>query len=232
LKSSQNVLQIVLATVCSALENSHLCFLIKVCLNLFVFTGRIMDQFNAGKTQVTELLIAWNNGEEAALAQLLPIVEVELRRIAHNYMCRERGNHTLQTSALVNEAYLKLVNQRDARWQNRSHFFALSAQIMRRILLNHARDRLADKRGGGAKHVEIEDAVILTKEKSAELIALNEALEKLAKFDKMKSRIVELRYFGGMTIEETAEALGIAPATVSVNWRLAKAWLAREIRGQ
>ncbi len=116
-------------------------------------------------------------------------------------------------------------------WQNRSHFFALSAQIMRRILLNHARDRLAGKRGGGAEHVEIEDAVILTKEKSAELIALDEALEKLAEFDKMKSRIVELRYFGGMTIEETAEALGIAPVTVSVNWRLAKAWLAREIRG-
>jgi RNA polymerase sigma factor (TIGR02999 family) len=191
-----------------------------------------MGEFSAEKKHVTELLLAWNNGEESALTQLLPIVEVELRRIAHNYMRRERGNHTLQTSALVNEAYVKLVGQRDVRWQNRSHFFALSAQIMRRILLNHARDRLANKRGGGAKHVEIEDAVILTKEKSAELIALDEALEKLAKFDKMKSRIVELRYFGGMTIEETAEVLGVAPVTVSVNWRLAKAWLAREIRGQ
>jgi RNA polymerase sigma factor (TIGR02999 family) len=191
-----------------------------------------MREFSAKKKQVTELLTAWNNGEESALTQLLPIVEVELRRIAHNYMRRERGNHTLQTSALVNEAYVKLVGQRDVRWQNRSHFFALSAQIMRRILLNHARDRLADKRGGGAEHVEIEDAVILTEKKSAELIALDEALEKLAEFDKTKSRIVELRYFGGMTIEETAEVLGIAPVTVSVNWRLAKAWLAREIRGQ
>ncbi len=191
-----------------------------------------MEEFNAEKIQVTELLVAWNNGEESALTQLLPIVEIELRRIAHNYMRRERGNHTLQTSALVNEAYVKLVDQRDVHWQNRSHFFALSAQIMRRILLNHARDRVADKRGGGAEHVALDDAVILTKKKSAELIALDEALEKLAKFDETKSRIVELRYFGGMTLEETAEALGIAPITVSVNWRLAKAWLAREIRGQ
>jgi RNA polymerase sigma factor (TIGR02999 family) len=192
-----------------------------------------MGEINAEKTQVTELLVAWNNGEETALTRLLPIVEIELRRIAHNFMRRERGNHTLQTSALVNEAFVKLVDQRDVRWQNRSHFFALSAQIMRRILLNHARDRIAGKRGGAdAQHVELDDALILTKEKSAELIALDEALERLAKFDKTKSRIVELRYFGGMTIEETAEVLGIAPVTVSVNWRLAKAWLAREIRGQ
>lgn len=191
-----------------------------------------MREFDAEKIQVTELLMAWNNGEESALTKLLPIVEVELRRIAHNYMRRERGNHTLQTSALVNEAYVKLVDQRDVRWQNRSHFFALSAQIMRRILLNHARDRVAETRGGGGEHVEFSDAVILTEEKSAELIALDEALERLAEFDKMKSRIVELRYFGGMTLEETAEVLGIAPVTVSVNWRLAKAWLAREIRTQ
>lgn len=180
---------------------------------------------------VTEMLVAWSNGEESALAHLLPVVETELRRIARNYMRRERGNHTLQTSALVNEAYLKLINQRDVRWQNRSHFFALSAQIMRRILLNYARDRVADKRGGGAEHVELEEATVLTKEKSRELIALDEALERLAVFDKTKSRIVELRYFGGLTLEETAEALGIAPVTVSVNWKLAKAWLAREIRG-
>lgn len=179
---------------------------------------------------VTQMLIAWNNGEESALHQLLPIVERQLRQIAHNYMRRERGNHTLQTSALVNEAYVKLIDQRDVHWQNRSHFFALSAQIMRRILLNHARDRLADKRGKGAEHVDLDEAIVLTKEKSAELIALDEALERLAAFDKTKSRIVELRYFGGMTLEETAEALGIAPVTVSVNWRLAKAWLAREIR--
>ena len=191
-----------------------------------------MGRINAENIQVTELLVAWNNGEETALTKLLPIVEIELRRIAHNYMRRERGNHTLQTSALVNEAFVKLVDQRDVHWQNRSHFFALSAQIMRRILLNHARDRVAGKRGGNAQHVELNDTLILTKEKSAELIALDEALERLAKFDKTKSRIVELRYFGGMTIEETAEVLGIAPVTVSVNWRLAKAWLARDLRGQ
>jgi len=190
-----------------------------------------MEEFDGEKTQVTELLAAWNKGEESALNRLLPVVETELRRIAHNYMRRERGDHTLQTSALVNEAYVKLIDQRDVRWQNRSHFFALSAQFMRRVLLSHARDRVAQKRGAGADHVELDDAVILTKEKSAELIALDDALEKLAKFDKTKSRIVELRYFGGLTLEETAEALGIAPVTVSVNWRLAKAWLAREIRG-
>jgi len=190
-----------------------------------------MEEADTRKTQVTELLVAWNNGEESALNQLLPIVEVELRRIAHNFMRRERGNHTLQTSALVNEAYVKLVDQRDVRWQNRSHFFALSAQIMRRILINHARDSVAQKRGGAAEHIAFEDTMILTKEKSTELIALDDALERLAKFDETKSRIVELRYFGGLTLEETAEALDLAAVTVSVNWRLAKAWLAREIRG-
>lgn len=185
----------------------------------------------AKEKQITELLVAWENGEESALNKLLPIVETELRRIAHNYMRKERGQHTLQTSALVNEAYLKLIDQRDVHWQNRSHFFALSAQIMRRILINHARDRVAKKRGGNHAHVNLEDTVILTIEKSEELIALDEALKKLATFDKTKSKIVELRYFGGLTIDETAEALGIAAITVSVNWRLAKAWLAREIKG-
>jgi RNA polymerase sigma factor (TIGR02999 family) len=192
-----------------------------------------MKDASTQNIQVTELLTAWNNGEESALDQLLPLVETELRRIAHNYMRRERGNHTLQTSALVNEAYVKLVDQREVRWENRSHFFALAANIMRRILLNHARDRVAQKRGGAAaEHIELDEAKILTKEKSADLIALDEALERLERFDKTKSRIVELRYFGGLTIEETAEVLGIAPITVSTNWRLAKAWLAREIRGQ
>jgi RNA polymerase sigma-70 factor (ECF subfamily) len=191
-----------------------------------------MGKSEAQKIQVSELLVAWNNGEKAALEQLMPVVELELRRIAHNYMRRERGNHTLQTSALINEAFVKLIDQRDVHWQNRSHFFALSAQIMRRILLNHARDRMAGKRGGGAEHVEIDDAVALTEEKSAELIALDEALEKLSEFDQIKSRIVELRYFGGLTLEETAKAIGLAPPTVSAHWRVAKAWLAREIRGE
>jgi len=181
---------------------------------------------------ITEMLVAWSNGDESSVNRLLPMVETELRRIAHNYMRRENPGHTLQTTALVNEAYLKLVDQTRVSWQNRAHFFALSATIMRRILLNHARDRLAEKRGGSAERVEFEDNIILTKEKSAELVALDEALEKIAKFDKTKSRIVELRYFGGLTLEETAETLGIATATVSVNWRLAKAWLKREMSSE
>jgi len=178
---------------------------------------------------ITEMLVAWSSGDESSIDCLLPMVETELRRIAHNYMRRENPGHTLQTTALVNEAYLKLVDQTRVTWQNRAHFFALSAKIMRRILLNHARDRLAEKRGGGAEHIKFEDNVILTKEKSAELIALDETLEKLAEFDKTKSQIVELRYFGGLTLEEIAETLGIAPATVSVNWRLAKAWMKNDM---
>ena len=182
--------------------------------------------------QISELLQAWNNGEESALEQLLPLVEKELRRIAHNFMRGENKNHTLQTTALINEAYLKLVNQRDVRWQNRQHFFALSANIMRRILINHARDRIAKKRGGKLERVALEAATLLTEEKSRELIALDQALDRLSKFDAAKSRIVELRYFGGLTLDETAHTLGVAPVTVSVHWRLAKAWLAREINGE
>lgn len=188
-----------------------------------------MNEIDSEKNQITELLAAWGNGESGALDQLLPMVEMELRRIAHNYMRRENGNHTLQTTALINEAYLKLIDQRDARWQNRSHFFAISAQIMRRILLNHARDSTAKKRGGGAEHVELNDLVIMAPHKSAEIIALDEALEELTVFDPVKSRIVELRYFIGLTIQETAEVMGLAPITISVHWRLARAWLAKEV---
>ena len=181
--------------------------------------------------QITELLLAWNAGEESALDRLLPEVERELRRIAHNYMRREHPGHTLQTTALINEAYLKLINQHSVKWQNRAHFFALSAQIMRRILLNHARDNKRGKRGAGAEHLNIDDIQVLSPEKSEELIALDEALERLSEFDKTKSRIVEMRYFGGLTIEETAEVLGIASPTVSAHWRLARAWLRIEICG-
>lgn len=181
---------------------------------------------------ITELLMAWNNGDDSSLEQLLPIVESELRRIAHNYMRRENANHTLQTTALVNEAYLKLVDQTRVNWQNRSHFFAIAAQLMRRILLNHARDRVAQKRGGDCPHVNLDDVSPLSPEKSLELIALDEALDRLAKFDKTKSQIVELRYFGGLTIEEAAEVLGIAPQTVSFHWRLARSWLQKEVCGE
>jgi RNA polymerase sigma factor (TIGR02999 family) len=182
--------------------------------------------------QITEMLAAWSSGDESSIDRLLPMVETELRRIAHNYMRRENPGHTLQTTALVNEAYLKLVKQTDVTWQNRMQFFGISAQIMRRILINHARDKKADKRGKGAPHVNLDDVSILTPEKSNELIALDDALTKLAEFDQTKSRIVELRYFSGLTIEETAEVLGIAPITVSVHWRVAKAWLGKEIRGE
>lgn len=181
---------------------------------------------------ITELLIAWNEGKAEALENLMPLVEAELRRIAHCFMRRENPNHTLQTSALVNEAYLKLVDQRSANWQNRLHFYALASQMMRRILLNHARDRVVQRRGGGAEKVSLESAEILSTEKSRELIALDEALESLAKISPLKSRLVELRYFGGLSVEETAEILEIAPATVSKHWQLARAWLRREMTGE
>lgn len=178
---------------------------------------------------ITELLIDWNKGKPGALETLLPVVESELRRIAHRLMRRENVNHTLQTSALVNEAYLKLVDQHSNNFQNRVHFYALAAQIMRRILLNHARDRVAQKRGGSFERIDLETIEPLSFEKSRELLALDEALKHLAEIDPVKSRLVELRYFGGLTIEETAQVLNIAPATVSKYWQLARAWLRREI---
>lgn len=182
--------------------------------------------------QITELLAAWNSGDKSSIDRLLPIVETELRRIAHNYMRRENPQHTLQTTALVNEAYIKLIDQNRVTWQNRAQFFGISASIMRRLLINHARDKKAGKRGGGAPHVDLEGVFVLSPEKSSELIALDEALTRLAEFDETKSRIVELRYFSGLTVEETAEVLGIAPVTITVQWRAAKAWLGKEIRSR
>jgi RNA polymerase sigma factor (TIGR02999 family) len=178
---------------------------------------------------ITEMLEAANEGDENSLERLIPVVESELRRIAHNYMRRENPNHTLQTTALVNEAYLKLIGQNRLKWQNRAHFFAIAAKVMRRILLNHARDKKAGKRGAGAVHLNIEDIDILSDEKAEELIALDEALERLNKFDKLKSQIVELRYFGGLTVQETAEALGISASSVLLHWRMARAWLKSNI---
>ena len=159
------------------------------------------------------------------------MVESELRRIAANHMRREAPGHTLQTAALVNEAYLKLVDQRQVHWQNRSHFFALASKLMRRILLDHARSHRRAKRGGEATHVNLDDVAVIAPEKSEDLIALDEALEALAEFDPQKSKIVEMRFFGGLTVNEVAEVLGIAPVTVMLHWRLAKAWLKREMRG-
>lgn len=209
-----------------SLESSRFQFTINQSLS---FTASQFEMQDSG--EITELLVAWKGGDEQALEQILPLVEAQLRRIAHNYMRRENPNHTLQTTALINEAYLKLVRSPlDVNWQNRAHFFAVAAQIMRRILLNYARDQKAGKRGGGNfDRVDLEEAEILSPAKSAELLALDEALHELEKFDPVKSRIVELRYFGGLTLQETAAVLGIGQSTVSLHWRMARAWLEAEL---
>jgi len=179
--------------------------------------------------EVTELLLAWSNGEKNALESLAPLVYKELHRLAHYYMSRERPDHTLQTSALVNEAYLRLVDQKRVQCQNRAHFFAISAQLMRQILINHAQSRRCLKRGRGARKVSLDEAIIVSEERSEDLLALDDALNELAKADPRKSKVVELRFFGGLSVEETAEALNVSPVTVMREWRLAKAWLYREL---
>ena len=181
--------------------------------------------------EITQLLIEWGEGESGALDKLLPLVQAELRRMAHAYMLREGVNHTLQPTALVNEAYLRLAEQKDVRWQNRGHFYAIAAKMMRRVLTDHARRRLRSKRGGGAEHADLDEASVMSVEKSAELVALDEALDRLAEIDPLKSQIVEMRHFGGLSVAETAEALRVAPVTVMRHWDLAKSWLAREVRG-
>ena len=178
---------------------------------------------------ITKLLLDWRNGDSQALDRLMPLVYEELRRMANNYMRNERQGHTLQTSALVNEAYLRLVDHENIAWQNRAHFFGVAAQAMRRILVDHARTRNYQKRGGGAQQVSLDEAATLAEDRAAELIALDEALQELAKMDERKSRVVELRYFGGLSMEETAEALGISIPTVTRDWTTAKAWLLREM---
>lgn len=180
-------------------------------------------------SEVTGFLIEWCNGDQTALERLIPVVEKELRRLAHHYMYREHPGHTLQTTALVNEAFLRLMDQRRVRWQNRAHFFGIAAKIMRRILLNYARDRDRIKRGGGAVHLSLSEADVVSNEKSVELIALDDALNRLALVDERKSRVVELRYFGGLSVEETAEVLKVSQITVMRDWNIAKAWLAREM---
>jgi len=178
---------------------------------------------------VTKLLIAWNNGDQNARDELMPLVYDELHRLAHQYMARERQSHTLQTSGLVNEAFLRLVDQRDVHWQNRAHFFGIAAQMMRRVLVDYARNRRYAKRGGGARQVSLDEALIVSEERTAEVVALDEALKHLLKFDSRKSQIVELRFFGGLSIEETAKILNVSTGTVMRDWTLAKAWLRREM---
>ncbi len=179
--------------------------------------------------EVTQLLVAWRNGDEAARDELMPLVYQELHRLAHQYMSRERPGHTLQTSALVNEAFLRLADQRDVQWQNRAHFIGIAGQMMRRILVDYARNRGYAKRGGSALQVSLDEELIVSEERSAEVVALDNALQSLARLDERKSRLVELRFFGGLSIEETAEVLGVSPGTVMRDWTLAKAWLRREM---
>jgi RNA polymerase sigma factor (TIGR02999 family) len=178
---------------------------------------------------ITELLVDWNNGDKSAIDKLLPLVERELHRLAHSYMRREDPNHTLQTTALINETYLRLVDQRKVRWQNRAHFFGIAARIMRRILLNYARDQNRLKRGGKAIHVSLSQAQILPQEQDREIISLNDALTKLEAIDDRKAQVVEMRFFGGLTVEEVAEVLDISTVTVMRDWAFAKAWLLREM---
>ena len=182
--------------------------------------------------QVTELLRAWGEGDEAALEQLLPIVEAELRRLARAYMARERRGHTLQTTALVNEAFLRLADARRVRWQDRAHFLGISARLMRRVLVDHARARGYQKRGGGVQRVALDDAVGAAPPLDVDLVALDRALEALTQVDERKSRVIEMRFFGGLTVEETAEALRVSTDTVKRDWRLAKLWLLRELEGE
>ena len=180
--------------------------------------------------EVTGLLLAWSEGEQAAFEKLVPLVYAELRRVAHRYMGRERPGHSLQTTALVNEAYLRLIDASRVRWQNRAHFFAVSAQLMRRILVDFARSRQYLKRGGAAQKVSFDEGLVVSKEQGQDLVALDDALNALAVIDKRKSQVVELRFFGGLSVAETAEVLKVSPDTVLRDWRLAKVWLAREMR--
>jgi RNA polymerase sigma-70 factor, ECF subfamily len=183
-------------------------------------------------SEITDLLIEWGNGDQTALEQLVPLVERELHRLAHRYMRREQPGHALQTTALVNEAFLRLMDQKRVRWQNRAHFFGIAAQIMRRLLLNYARDQRRAKRGGGGLQISLSDVEVISTQKSLELIALDDALNQLALVDERKSKIVELRYFGGLSVEETAEVLKISAITVMRDWNMAKAWLAREMTNE
>ena len=179
--------------------------------------------------EVTTLLQAWSAGDEAALEKLAPLVYEELRRTAHRYMARERTGHTLQTTALVNEVYLRLVKVSEVNWQNRAHFFAVCAQMMRRILTDFARSRRYLKRGGNAARVPFDEALFAGHEAPADIVALDDALKALAGFDERKGRVVELRFFGGLSVEETAEVLRVSVETVHRDWKLAKAWLLSEL---
>ena len=181
------------------------------------------------KDEITRLLVDFSKGDRATLDELFPVVYDELRRLASNYLRRERNNHTLQPTALVHEAYMKLIDQREVDWQNRAHFFGIAAQMMRRILLKHAEKHNAEKRGGNFQKVNLDEAIVFFEKQNLDVLALDKALSQLAEFDEKQARIVELRFFGGLKNEEVAEVIGVSLATVKREWTIAKAWLMREL---
>jgi RNA polymerase sigma factor (TIGR02999 family) len=181
--------------------------------------------------EITQLLLDWRGGDSAAFERLLPLVYAELRKIAGGHMHRERAGHVLQTTALMHEAYIRLVNQTQVEWQSRAHFYAIAAQVMRQILVDYARRQNSEKRGGGKAHVSLDEARTLAFEPSEDILAINEALERLAEWDARKARVVEMRFFGGMSVDETAEVLRVSTNTVVRDWSLARAWLLRELQG-
>jgi RNA polymerase sigma factor (TIGR02999 family) len=183
-----------------------------------------------GSGDVSVLLAEWTNGNKEAAARLIPLVYDELHRLANRYMRRERGDHTLQVTALVHEAYMKLVEQRSVNWQSRAHFFSIAAQLMRRLLIDHARAHLRGKRKGGQQVISLDEDLVFSREQSDDFLKLDEALDRLKEMDPRQSKIVELRFFGGLTVDETAEILAISPKTVKRDWSMAKAWLHGELR--
>lgn len=182
--------------------------------------------------EVTALLVDWSKGDQAALDKLMPLVYEELHRLARHYMRMERPGHTLQTTALINEAYVRLIDQQNVPWQNRAHFFGIAAQLMRRILVDHARSHNRAKRGGDTRQVSLDEAALVSDGPSAELVALDDALKSLTAIDARKNQVVELRFFGGLSIDETAEVMKLSPRTVEREWNMAKAWLRREISNE
>jgi RNA polymerase sigma factor (TIGR02999 family) len=189
-----------------------------------------MDAPSVSQQRVTELLVQWSHGDDAALAELTPLVYEELRRVAHRHLSGQRPDHTLQTTALVNEVYLRLADQTNPRWQNRAHFFAVAARAMRQILVSYARSQQSQKRGGGALKVDLEEAALVSPQESKEIVDLHEALEQLSALDSRKAQVVELKYFGGLNYDEMAEVLKISSITVRRDWRFAKAWLYTQLQ--
>src|SRR6516164_1734353 len=190
----------------------------------------LMDAPSVSQQRVTELLVQWSHGNDAALAELTPLVYEELRRVAHRHLSGQRADHTLQTTALVNEVYLRLADQTNPRWQNRAHFFAVAARAMRQILVSYARSQRSQKRGGGAVKMDLDEAALVSPEESKEIVDLHEALERLATLDSRKAQVVELKYFGGLNYDEMAEVLKISAVTVRRDWRFAKAWLYTQLQ--